>query len=86
MAIENTVSIDFDLRLSIVDSVFDCRLPGVVLLFSINFDHYNVNIRSVDKKFFNFEFGFERLKIIEAFLFQEIQFTVVLKCLLCLFF
>ena len=29
MAIKNTVSIDFDLRLSIVKSVFDCRLPGV---------------------------------------------------------
>ena len=31
MAIENTVSRDriFDLRSSIVKSVFDCRLPGV---------------------------------------------------------
>ena len=37
MAIENTVSIDFDPRSSIVDSVFDCRLPDVmvtVFLFS----------------------------------------------------
>ena len=29
MAIKNTVSIDFDPCLSIVDNVFDCRLPGV---------------------------------------------------------
>ena len=29
MAIENTVSIVFDLRSSIVDYVFDCHLPGV---------------------------------------------------------
>ena len=29
MAIENTVSIDFDPRSSIVEYVFDCRLPGV---------------------------------------------------------
>ena len=29
MAIENTVSIDFDPRSSIVDYVFDCRLPDV---------------------------------------------------------
>ena len=29
MAIKNTVSIDFDPRSSIVDSVFDCRLHGV---------------------------------------------------------
>ena len=29
MAIVNTVSIDFDARSSIVDYVFDCRLPGV---------------------------------------------------------
>ena len=30
MAIKNTVSSDFYLRLSIVKSIFDCRLPGVV--------------------------------------------------------
>ena len=30
MAIENTVSIDFDARLTIVDGVFDCRLTGVL--------------------------------------------------------
>ena len=29
MAIENTVSSDFDPRSSIVKSVIDCRLPGV---------------------------------------------------------
>ena len=29
MAIENTISCDFDPRSSIVKSVFDCRLPGV---------------------------------------------------------
>ena len=29
MAIENTVSIDFDSHSSIVKSVFDCRLPSV---------------------------------------------------------
>ena len=29
MAIENTISIDFDPRSSIIDSVFDCRLSGV---------------------------------------------------------
>ena len=29
MAIKNTVYIDFDLPTSIVDSVFDCHLPGV---------------------------------------------------------
>ena len=32
MAIENTVSVDFDPRSSIVKSVFDCRLSGVVNL------------------------------------------------------
>ena len=41
MAIENTVSIDFDPRSSIVDSVFDCRLQDVMmsyldLFFSLN--------------------------------------------------
>ena len=30
MAIKNAVSISFDRDLSIVDSVFDCRLPGVM--------------------------------------------------------
>ena len=35
MAIENTVSIDFDPRSSIVHNVFDCRLPGVDLSHSI---------------------------------------------------
>ena len=30
MAIENTISIDFDLRSTIVKSIFDCRLPGVL--------------------------------------------------------
>ena len=30
IAIENTVSIDFYPRSSIVDGVFDCRLPGVI--------------------------------------------------------
>ena len=30
MAIENTVSSDFDPRSSIVKSVFDCHLPGVI--------------------------------------------------------
>ena len=30
MAIKNTVSSDFDPRSSIVKSVFDCRLPGVI--------------------------------------------------------
>ena len=30
MTIEDTVSIDFDLHSSIVKSVFDCRLSGVV--------------------------------------------------------
>ena len=30
MAIDNTVSIDFDPRASISVSVFDCRLPGVM--------------------------------------------------------
>ena len=30
IAIENTVFSDFDPRSSIVKSVFDCRLPGVV--------------------------------------------------------
>ena len=30
MAMENTVSSDFDLRLSIVKSIFDCSLPGVL--------------------------------------------------------
>ena len=34
MAIENTVSSHFDPRLSIVKSIFDCRLSGVVMLFS----------------------------------------------------
>ena len=29
MVIENIASIDFDPRSSIVDRVFDCRLPGV---------------------------------------------------------
>ena len=29
MAIENTVSIDFDPRSSIAENVFDCRLPSV---------------------------------------------------------
>ena len=29
MAIKNSVSIDFDPPSSIVDSVLDCRLPGV---------------------------------------------------------
>ena len=29
MAIKNTVSSNFDLHLSIVKSVFDCRLSGV---------------------------------------------------------
>ena len=29
MTIENTVSSDIDLRSSVVNSVFDCRLPGV---------------------------------------------------------
>ena len=32
MAIENIVSIDFDLCLLIVDNVFDCHLPGVYCL------------------------------------------------------
>ena len=32
MAIENTVSSDFDPRSSIVQSVFDCRLTGVFML------------------------------------------------------
>ena len=32
MAIENTVSVDFDPRSSIVESVFDCRLPSVYTL------------------------------------------------------
>ena len=30
MPIENTVSSDFDSRSSIVKSVFDCHLPGVI--------------------------------------------------------
>ena len=33
MTIENTVLSNFDPRSSIVDSVFDCRLPGVSLVF-----------------------------------------------------
>ena len=32
MAIKNTVFIDFYVRLSIVDDVFHCLLPGVLLL------------------------------------------------------
>ena len=32
MAIENSVSINFDPRSAIGDSVFDCRLPGVSLV------------------------------------------------------
>ena len=36
MAIENTVSIDFDPRSYIIDYVFDCRLPGVYLLVYVN--------------------------------------------------
>ena len=32
MAIENTVSIDFYPRSSIVDYVFDCRLPAVIIV------------------------------------------------------
>ena len=32
MTIENTISSDFDPCLSIVKSVFDCRLPGVILV------------------------------------------------------
>ena len=35
MAIENTVLSIFDPRLSIVDYVFDCRLPGVIIQFQI---------------------------------------------------
>ena len=31
MAIGNAVSSDFDQRSSIVKSVFDCRLPGVLM-------------------------------------------------------
>ena len=31
MAIENTISIDFNPRSSIVKCVFDCRLPGNIL-------------------------------------------------------
>ena len=34
MAIENTVSSDFDPLSSIVKSVFDCRLSGVVILLN----------------------------------------------------
>ena len=36
MAMENTVSIDFDPHLSNFDSFFDCRLPGVNKFDSIN--------------------------------------------------
>ena len=35
MAFENTVSIDFDPRSSIVDSVFDCRLPAVRMMLTV---------------------------------------------------
>ena len=39
MANENTGSSDFDPRSSIVKSVFDCRLPGVIEgLFSRNYN------------------------------------------------
>ena len=33
MAMENTVSKDFDPPLLIVDIAFDCRLPGVLLIW-----------------------------------------------------
>ena len=33
MAIENTVSSDFYSRSSIVKSVFDCRISGVIIVF-----------------------------------------------------
>ena len=36
MAIKNTVSIDFYPRSAIDDSVFDCRLPGVKLVFTVH--------------------------------------------------
>ena len=39
MAIENTVSIDFDPRSSIVDSVFDCRLQDVMMSYLDFFFH-----------------------------------------------
>ena len=35
MAIENTASSDFDPHSSIVKSVFDCRLPGVMKMWTI---------------------------------------------------
>ena len=37
MSFENTVSIDIDLRLSIVKSVFDCRLPSVNMVNDLKF-------------------------------------------------
>ena len=43
MAIENTVSNDFDPRSSIVKSVFDCRLPGVVITVCLLPDLSNVS-------------------------------------------
>ena len=38
MTIENTVSSNFDSRSSIVKSIFDCRLPGVLFSFSAPVD------------------------------------------------
>ena len=47
MEIKNTVSIDFCPRSSIVDSVFDCRLPGVDKQSDI-IDAFNTSARYWD--------------------------------------
>ena len=40
MAIKNTIFISFfDPRSSIVDSIFDCRLPGVIFVHSKKVNH-----------------------------------------------
>ena len=44
MAIENTVSSDYDPRSSIVKSVFDCRLSGVENVLSIIEDGVFISI------------------------------------------